>query len=471
MSSSLKFGTSGLRGLSVELQGAAARRYTAAFVAHLRSGNALGSGKVFLGRDFRDSSAAIANDCASAIAAAGLTPIDCGVLPTPALALHAMAKNGAAIMVTGSHIPSDRNGLKFYTPAGEIGKADEAGIAAALEAASDTGEAVLAESEAIAAALSYVDRYTRLLAPDALKGWTIGVFEHSTVARDMLAEILSAAGGDIVRLGRVETFVAVDTEAFGDAVFAPLKDWVKDQDLDAIVSADGDGDRPLLMDGAGNFVRGDVLGLLAAKFLGADTVVTPVTSNSAIERTGYFPTTLRTKVGSPFVIAGMEQAARDGARRIVGFEANGGTLLGSDVTVNGNALPALPTRDAVLPLLGTLITAAAAGKTIAELVEELPVRPSLSNRLEHVPTERTKMLIDNLRQPYFAKSYFAPVGEIARLADIDGLQFSLSNGGMVHYRPSGNAPELRCYVEANTPEAAEQLLAWGLGAAEQQVRD
>lgn len=470
MSSSLKFGTSGLRGLSVDLQGAAARRYTAAFLDHLRTTGKLGSGTVFLGRDLRDSSVAIAHDCAAAIAAAGLIPIDCGVLPTPALALHAMSAEGAAIMVTGSHIPADRNGLKFYTPTGEIGKADEAGISAALDNASDAGVPVLAESETIPAVQTYVARYASLLAPDALKGWRIGVFEHSTVARDILAEVLAAAGAEILRFGRVDAFVAVDTEAFGDAVFAPLAGWVEQHRLDAMVSADGDGDRPLLMDGKGNFVRGDVLGLLAAKFLDADIVVTPVTSNSAIERTGYFAQVLRTRVGSPFVIAGMEQALADGGARIVGFEANGGTLLASDVTVDRVGLPALPTRDAVLPVLGALIGAVQAGSSIAELVADLPVRASLSNRLEHVPAERTAVLIDNLRRPDFARDYFAPVGEIAALAQIDGLQFSLATGGMVHYRPSGNAPELRCYVEADSLDAAERLLDWGLRSAASQVR-
>ena len=75
-------------------------------------------------------------DCTSS----GLKPIDCGTIPTPALAYHAMAAGCAAIMITGSHIPSDRNGLKFYLPSGEISKADEAGILAALndEAIPDT---------------------------------------------------------------------------------------------------------------------------------------------------------------------------------------------------------------------------------------------------------------------------------------------------------------------------------------------
>ena len=119
---SLKFGTSGLRGLAIELEGQAARRYTAAFLRHVKGLGQLGGGKVFLGRDFRKSSPANVTDCAAAVAQFGLEAVDCGTIPTPALAYHAMAAGCGAIMVTGSHIPADRNGLKFYVPAGEISK-------------------------------------------------------------------------------------------------------------------------------------------------------------------------------------------------------------------------------------------------------------------------------------------------------------------------------------------------------------
>jgi phosphomannomutase len=118
LGTSLKFGTSGLRGLAVELEGQAARQYTAAFLRHLKRTSSAPVRQVFLARDFRPSSPQIVKDCTIAIAAAGLEPVDCGALPTPALALHAIANGGAAIMVTGSHIPADRNGLKFYVPGG-----------------------------------------------------------------------------------------------------------------------------------------------------------------------------------------------------------------------------------------------------------------------------------------------------------------------------------------------------------------
>ncbi len=470
MTDSLKFGTSGLRGLASELEGAATRRYTAAFLAHLAATGQSGtSGKVFIGRDFRASSPTIAADCAAAIRSAGLVPVDCGTLPTPALALQAMTEGGPAIMVTGSHIPADRNGLKFYAPAGEISKADEAGIFEQLR--EDKGEAPgQAEEGSALAGDRYRQRYRGLLGSDALAGWRIGVFEHSSVARDMLVSMLVRAGAEVVRLGREPGFVAVDTEATNDAIYAPRQQWIAADDLDAIVSTDGDGDRPLVIDGAGGFVRGDVLGLVAARFVGASRVVTPVTSNSALETVGYFAQVRRTKVGSPHVIAGMQEAAAPG-EVVVGFEANGGLLLGSAVTVNGRTLSALPTRDAILPILAVLGTAAAAGQSLSELVATLPVRPALSDRLTDVPTERTQALIGRLVEDrVFQAGFFAPVGTVESLSTIDGPRFVLAGGDVVHYRPSGNAPELRCYVEGATPDRAAELLAWGLAAAGREVR-
>lgn len=469
MADSLKFGTSGLRGLARDLIGTAARRYTAAFLAHVgRSG--AGSGKVFIARDLRASSPAIAADCASAIRAAGLTPVDCGVLPTPALALHAMAEGGPAIMVTGSHIPADRNGLKFYTLAGEITKEDEAGILAALSDEAPPDAPAEAEDGFAFAGDRYRQRYRRFLPADALRNWRIGVFEHSSIARDHLASLLYRAGADVVRLGRSEGFVPVDTEAFSDSIYEPRHAWIAAHRLDAIVSTDGDADRPLLIDGKGQFVRGDVIGLLTARYLGAQTVVTPVTSNSAIEALGAFRSVERTRVGSPYVIAGMEKAAA-ASGTVVGFEANGGTLLGTDATVNGETLSRLPTRDAILPLLAVLASAAQAGTSLAELVASLPVRPALSDRLTEAPVERSAGFCARLAgEPGYARDFFLEVGDVESVSVIDGPRFTFKSGDVIHYRPSGNAPELRCYVEGASPEQAETLLAWGLEAAAAVVR-
>lgn len=457
---SLKFGTSGVRGLVTDLAGQPARRYVAAFLRHLQASGQMQGGRVLVGHDLRPSSPDIAMDCLQAIAVAGFEPVNCGAVPTPALALRAMQTGSAAVMVTGSHIPADRNGLKFYKPAGEVSKDDEAGIVGQLSGADVPDGTVTARNDQQETLAAYTQRCAGLLPQGALDGWTIGVFEHSTVSRDLLGEVLKALGAEVVCLGRSDRFVPVDTEAFSDALFAPLPRWIREHGLDAIVSADGDADRPLLMDGNGNFVRGDALGLLAARFLGAKTVVTPVTSNSAIERTGYFEDVVRTRVGSPFVVAGMETA-----EAVVGFEANGGTFVGT-----GLALAPLPTRDAILPVVAALGLAARENISIAELVARLPLQVAVADRLQEVPGERSAAFLKRLQtDATYAADMFAP-HEIADVNAIDGLQFHLTSGETVHFRASGNAPELRSYVEAGTAARAQELLAWSMAALAKAVR-
>jgi len=459
MADSLKFGTSGLRGLATDLAGLEARRYAAAFVTYLRSRGPVT--QILVGEDLRSSSAGIARDVMAAVCAMGVEPIDCGQVPTPALALAAMSHQLPAIMITGSHIPADRNGLKFYLSSGEIEKADEAGIAGALGEGNAGPIHAVADKDVLE---GYRERYRDLLPRHRLEGWRIGVWQHSSVARDLLGELLEGFGAQVVALGRAENLVPVDTEAVSEDVTTELAGWVHSHGLDAVVSTDGDGDRPLMVDETGALIRGDVIGVLTAKFLAAGTIVTPVTSNSAIEATGWFPEVIRTKVGSPFVIAGM----RGAQGRTVGFEANGGVLLGSDVEVNGARVAALPTRDAVLPILAVLGGARAAAQTLSQLVATLPARVARSDRLEHVPAEASARLLELLRRD--AASFFAAQGEVTAVSDVDGLRFTLTLGDIVHYRPSGNAPELRCYTEAGNAERADALLRWGLKAAESIVR-
>lgn len=461
----LKFGTSGLRGLSEELKGEPSARYAKAFARHLiASGQAQAGDPILIARDFRDSSPEIAAVCAAALKSEGFRVFDCGTVPTPALALYGLVHKAAGLMITGSHIPADRNGIKFYRPDGEIDKTDELAISAIADAIA--GEAVPSsgsgEDHAASAAELFLQRNRDLLPPGSLRGLRIGVYQHSTVARDLLVELLTYLGAETIALGRSEDFVPVDTEAVSPETLSRLAAWAPEHRLDAIVSADGDGDRPLVADEKGAPLRGDLLGLVACEFLGAQVAVTPVTSNSGIERAEGL-SVIRTRVGSPYVIAGMAQAVGEGATKVAGFEANGGTLTASDFPVGNGVLRALPTRDCLLPILAALARAAERRMTLSELAASYRLPVALSDRLENVPVETSARLMAHLRGgAENLNDFLAQIGRPAAVSDIDGLRVTLADGRTIHFRPSGNAPEMRCYVEAETTAEAELLLAQGL---------
>lgn len=464
----VKFGTSGLRGLSTDLVGAVSALYSTAFARHMLDSGALQAGSpVVVGRDFRPSSPEISATIMAAVTRLGLTPIDCGTIPTPALALYGASIGAAGIMVTGSHIPADRNGIKFYRPDGEINKDDEEAITRLAnelkaDALANRVEASQGENREAEATRLFIDRNIGILPSDALAGKRIGIYQHSSVARDMLVTVFENCGATVFPLGHSEQFIPVDTEAVSVDTVAQLARWTDELALDAVLSTDGDGDRPLVADEHGLPLRGDLLGLIAAKFLGARIVATPVTSNSGLEQDGGF-SVRRTRVGSPYVIAAMEAALAEGETGVIGFEANGGLMLGSDFTVGDKVIKALPTRDSFLPALAVLGTAAERGLSLSALVEDFSLPVALSDRLEDYASERSASLMAHLRgSREKLADFLSPVGSVATISDIDGLRVTLSDGRVIHFRPSGNAPEMRCYVEAADKQGAQALLDQGL---------
>ena len=446
--------------------------YVRAFIRHLRASNQLHTGGCVVGWDLRPSSPEIAASVGHALQQEGLRVEWAGLLPTPALALHAMALGAPGIMVTGSHIPFDRNGIKFYTAKGEILKADEAAITSLDIAALlplDSTESGLLESLACvrqaqardsAALQAYRDRYLQCLPSNALAGLRIGVYQHSAVGRDFLADLLGRFGASVVPLGRSDTFVPIDTEAVSAADEALAAAWCAEHRLNAVVSTDGDGDRPWICDEHGHFMRGDVVGILTAQWLGVQAVVTPVSSNTALEKSGLFKHCVRTRIGSPYVIEAMQNLAQQGHAHIAGFEANGGFLLQSHV----KGLAPLPTRDSILPILAVLAQAQERGLPLSALPGQLPARYTQADRIQNLPTDQSQTLIARLREDALALQAFVQFsGSTPQHIDsTDGLRITLDTGDIVHLRPSGNAPELRCYTEAGSPAHAQLLLEQAL---------
>ncbi|MBT8154571.1 phosphomannomutase [Epibacterium ulvae] len=445
-----KFGTSGLRGLVVELTATLVGDHVRAFIAACDTGTG-----ICLGWDLRPSSPDIAQAVIDAVVGEGLTLIDCGAVPTPALALAAQKRGAAAIMITGSHIPADRNGLKFYSKTGEITKDDETAIKAHLGRSPSAGGGAVEKDPGVGAA--FVARYVTACGPDALTGKRIGLYSHSAVGRNLLAEILESLGATVLELGRSKVFIPVDTEAVDPETRAQIAAWVSAHDLDALVSMDGDSDRPLLADERGQIVPGDVMGQITSDALGADCVVTPISSNSGVTQKGFAAVTL-TRIGSPYVIAGMAQ----GQGKVVGYEANGGYLLGFAAQGPTGSLVPLKTRDCVLPLVMALM-AAGDGPLSARVAGEPPV-VTVADRLQEVPQEASHPFVAALAGNAEARAEFLAALNVTEAAvDLtDGVRITLAEGGVVHVRPSGNAPELRLYVEGADATGARALLDRGL---------
>lgn len=453
--SKIEFGTSGARGLVSDFSSSVVFSYVYNFLKHMEIDFAFSS--VALGIDNRPSSYEIAQSCAFAILKAGYRVNFYGVLPTPALALQGLSSCIPAVMVTGSHIPFDRNGLKFYRPDGEINKKDEYHICNANYIVNADLAKLPKLIESSAAKENYMSRYINIFSPTFLSGKHIGIYEHSSSGRDIYAKLFENLGAKVTPLERSDTFVPIDTEAVSQVDRDKAVTWSKDFHFDAIFSTDGDGDRPLVADENGEWLRGDILGLLAAHALNVQAIAIPVSCNSSIELSNLIPVVKRTKIGSPFVIEAFGELLQTYSC-VAGFEANGGFLLASDIIFDGKLLQALPTRDAVLPFLMLLYYAK--NETITKCLDRLPKRFSTSDRVSDFNKDNSNKII-NLLQDNQSEFISKILDEEVYITDVDftdGIKMKLGTGDFIHFRPSGNAPEFRCYVESACAIRAKLVL-------------
>lgn len=449
--SDIAFGTSGARGLVTNFTPDVCAAFSIAFIKSIETKFSFNT--VALAIDNRPSSYAIAQACAEGLKQLNVNVIYYGVIPTPALAYKAMLDDMPCIMVTGSHIPFDRNGLKFYRPDGEITKIDEQSILSASVEFITLSQDLTELCESQAARSAYIQRYSELFNSDALAGKKIGIYEHSSAGRDIYKPLFESLGANVISLERSDVFVPIDTEAVSDEDREKALNWSKEHSFDAIFSTDGDGDRPLLADENGHWLSGDTLGLLTSQLLNIEALAVPVSCNTAIEKSNSFKQVTRTKIGSPYVIDEFT-SLNESYKNVAGFEANGGFLLGSDIEFNSRTLKALPTRDALLPAF-ILLTQQ---QSISGQINKLPLRFTSSDRLESFAREKSIALINSLKNDATPFLHKLGLEQDFSMNMTDGLRITLQNDDVIHLRPSGNAPELRCYAESNTQSSAELLV-------------
>ena len=543
----LRFGTSGRRGEVIHLTQLEVYINALAELEYLQSlpaeeGGITREDPFYFATDLRPSSAAfvaeqggrgeLAQAVQRAIRDAGMQPVYLGQIPTPALTSFALQRGRGSIMVTGSHIPFDRNGYKTNSARGELLKKDETPINKRVDQvrariygqqASESafgpdgrltsGETTLSAADT-AGRFEYFKRYADFFSGTNLQGIRLLVYQHSAVGRELLVELLQHLGAEVVPAGRSDTFVPIDTENVSDEVVTTVQALVDGAvnghgAIDAVVSTDGDSDRPLILGveketGKLRFFGGDLVGMVVADYLGADALVVPISCNDAVDR-GPLKDKLepKTRIGSPFVIAGMQAAMARGKRYVCGWEANGGFLTGSDIERNGQLLTALPTRDAFLPILCVLFAAQEQGVGVTELFAGLPRRFSKAALLKQFPRPVALRIVEHFSptfpriravgfedskaiakeeegrpisisseenaellrlrdglQPFFKDG--DGFGRIQRLNYVDGIRVVFSNGDVAHVRPSGNADELRIYAVADSQERADTIARLGV---------
>jgi phosphomannomutase len=520
----IKFGTSGMRATAADLTDAECYINMRGFLDFLKNlspedGGIEEGAEIYLAGDFRPSTPRIMKAIAQAIIDSGCRVKNCGNISSPAVAFCGLKNNCASIMVTGSHIPEDRNGIKPNKTKGEILKSDEAAM---LQYVSKTREKIyetlgtpdclfnedgmfivdFAMSEVDNSQVEiYIKRYTDVFPANCLQGKKIVVYEHSSVGRDAVTEIFKRLGADVVIEGRTDKFVSVDTEALKEDDLNLMRGWAEKHKPFALISFDGDCDRPWLSNEHGEFLHGDLLGGLMILYLGADFGAVPVTCSDAVDQILEGKAKLvRTRIGSPFVIKAMMDAAKQGFKKIAGWEVNGGFMTYSDFEIYGQRLSPLPTRDAVLSMLCIILSAIEKNTTLSEIMSALPKRFSISNKITNFPIEIAEKInkkyspennqIDRLefrpeeiiavykdgaaetmkndsafwnewteKKKSFEEKYFLPngIGRIISFVYTDGLRILTENKEVVHLRESSNAPEMRSYCLADSKLRAQEL--------------
>ena len=400
------FGTDGVRGV-------VGRDLTTDLVERLGRAAALwsGGGRIFVGRDTRASGLELEGAFARGVASAGGNAVLGGVLPTPAVALLAL---DLGVVITASHNPPEYNGVKIFHASGEkLSDAAEEEIEALLDAppAPRPGRV----DRVGVATDSYLEHVVERFGSD-LAGLRIAVDCANGAYSGIAPAAFERLGADVTAICDEPDGTNINSGC-GATNLAALSRKVVAGRCELGVAFDGDGDRVLAVDAAGEAVDGDQIVALLALHLGVELVAVTAMTNLGFHRLiaerGIRVVT--TDVGDRYVL---EALRREGG--ILGGEQSGHVIC-LDGHVAGDGLAA-----------ALLLCRALEGRPLAEAVAVMPRFPQAT---ENVPV-RTKAIPPSLRD------------ELERLARDDGRR--------VLVRPSGTEPVVRVLAEAPTEaEAAE----------------
>ena len=147
--------------------------------------------RIFIGRDSRLSGERILHALCGVFTKYGVQVTDCGLCSTPAMFMTTVTEGcTAAVQITASHHPSDKNGLKFFTRAGGFEGSD---ITAVLNAAEK--ECPFAEAEGSIEKCDYITKYSALLCDIIKKGVNAENYDKPLAGFHIVVDAGNGVGG------------------------------------------------------------------------------------------------------------------------------------------------------------------------------------------------------------------------------------------------------------------------------------
>lgn len=431
----LKFGTDGVRGvanheltpeLALNLGRAAAR--------------VLGGSRWLIGRDTRRSGTLLAAALAAGLATEGVEVVDLGVVPTPGVAFLSASDAVPAAMISASHNPFGDNGIKLFAPGGtklsdEVEEQLEAELAALGAQGDPRPRPSGAEVGTVASDHQAVDRYRThlvegVLAPGALQGLKVVLDAANGAASELAADVYEALGATVLAIHVAPDGVNIN-EGCGSTHPEDLQAAVVAHGADVGLAFDGDADRVLAADAAGELVDGDqIIAVCAIDLhqrgeLANGTVVVTVMSNLGFRQgmAAHGIEVVTTDVGDRYVLEALDREAHG-----LGGEQSGHVIFRDRAS----------TGDGMLTGLALLDVVARSGRPLAALAADAMVR--------------LPQVLVNVRLAHRAPDL------LARLApDLAAAEEGLGDRGRILLRPSGTEPVIRVMVEAPTEAEARTV--------------
>ena len=418
------FGTDGIRGrFGVELDAALA------FKVGQSLKKVLGTSKLVIGIDTRESSVELMYAAASGARSVGVDVMLAGVVPTPLISHYTKSKQIEGIMITASHNPYTDNGIKVFNKGNKLSLTEELAIEEFIDG---NREFTVDKIGEIVNGDQVVDLYADLI--DSLDLDTIELKVGYDSAHGANHNLSKAVFDQLIeesyQIGNAPDGKNIN-KGVGSTHLESIQALVKEKKLDIGLSFDGDGDRILVIDNEGNVVDGDILIYIIACYmqeqgtLNKDTVVLTKMSNlgiiKAFERKGI--KVVLTDVGDKYVL---EEINKNGYS--IGGENSGHIILRDYIN----------TGDGLLVGIYLLKLLQEKNQTLQELQSDVSMWPQL---MVNIRTFNKEILNDE------------------RVVNVvNEVKEELKDNGKVLVRAGGTEPRVRVTLSCETQEQLDIVM-------------